>query len=171
MTSIMLTRLFAVHSMLEVGNFQGPLNLTESRTHFGGWCIVSAPLILGMDITDSANVDAVWPIISNKAAIEVNQAWAGHPGRLVQQDPQDQHNSWQIWAKAMPDGGQAVFVVNRGTKTVNVSISMASIGLSGSSAYSAKDIWTGTAFTVTTGTWEVSNLGAHDSAFARLSKQ
>ena len=54
--------------MLEVGNFQGPNNLTESKTHFGGWCIVSAPLILGMDVTDSANLDAVWPIISNKVS-------------------------------------------------------------------------------------------------------
>eukprot|EP01043_Picozoa_sp_COSAG02_P063788 COSAG02_NODE_9139_length_2315_cov_2.050542_2_plen_108_part_00 len=55
--------------MLEVGNFKGPNNLTESRTHFGGWCIVSAPLILGMDLTDASNLDAVWPIISNVEAV------------------------------------------------------------------------------------------------------
>ena len=54
--------------MLEVGNFKGLLNFTESRSHFGGWCIVSAPLILGMDLTDDANVEAVWDIISNKEA-------------------------------------------------------------------------------------------------------
>ena len=59
--------------MLEVGNFMGPNNLTESKTHFGGWCIVSAPLILGMDVTDSANLDAVWPIISNKESINLFQ--------------------------------------------------------------------------------------------------
>lgn len=55
--------------MLEVGNFKGPNNLTESKTHFGGWCIVSAPLILGMDLTDASSLDAVWPIISNKEAV------------------------------------------------------------------------------------------------------
>ena len=33
----------------------------------------------GMDVTDKALVDSVWDIISNKEAIAVNQAWAGHP--------------------------------------------------------------------------------------------
>jgi hypothetical protein len=32
---------------------------------------------------DTALVESVWDIISNKEAVEVNQAWAGHPGRLV----------------------------------------------------------------------------------------
>jgi hypothetical protein len=64
---------WAYPDMLEVGNFVGPNNLTESKTHFGGWCIVSAPLILGMDLTDSETLDAVWPIISNKEAVSQKQ--------------------------------------------------------------------------------------------------
>ena len=64
----------------------GGLNANESRAHFGAWCIVSSPLVLGHDLADDAQYDAAWPIISNRAAIEVNQAWAGgDPGRLVAQ--------------------------------------------------------------------------------------
>ena len=156
--------------MMEVGNFKGPLALTESKTHFGGWCVISAPLVIGMDVTDKAAVDAVWPILSNKAAIAVNQAWAGHPGRLVQEDPEDTQNSWQIWAKAMPGGGQAVFVVNRGTKTVDVAVPLASVGLTGAAGYSAQDIWAGKSLGKVTRTWKVSALTAHDSVFVRFSK-
>ena len=57
--------------MIEVGvtNTQGltknALTHTESQTHFNMWCIVSSPLILGMDFTDSATVDGIWDIITN----------------------------------------------------------------------------------------------------------
>ena len=47
------------------------------------WCVVSAPLILGLDITQYALVEAVADIITNQDAIAVNQAWHGHPGALV----------------------------------------------------------------------------------------
>ena len=41
----------------------------------------------GLLITNKTAVDAIWPILSNTQAIAVNQAWAGHPGRLVLQGP------------------------------------------------------------------------------------
>merc|ERR1719262_1932585 len=55
----------------------------EDRSHFGAWVITSSPLILGYDLNDEATTDKIWEIISNKEAIAINQAWAGHPGRLV----------------------------------------------------------------------------------------
>lgn len=66
--------------MLEVGNLA---SFEEDRAHFGAWCIVSSPLILGFNLSDRATYQRVWPIISNKEAIAVNQNWAGHPGMLV----------------------------------------------------------------------------------------
>jgi hypothetical protein len=70
--------------MLEVGRVAGTLGW--NRAHFGAWCIVSAPLVLGMALTD-AELDPVLDIIGNKLAISVNQAWAGHPGTLVRTLP------------------------------------------------------------------------------------
>jgi hypothetical protein len=49
----------------------------ESRSHFGGWCIVSAPLILGHDLSNETLNAEIWPIITNKHAIAVSQSWAG----------------------------------------------------------------------------------------------
>ena len=39
--------------------------------------------MLSFDLTNATTMDTVWPFIANPAAIAVNQAWAGHPGREV----------------------------------------------------------------------------------------
>jgi hypothetical protein len=62
--------------MLELGNFVGPLNLTESRTHFGAWCVAVTALRLlpraqstGQSL--SADVCTLRQDIRNRA----KQAW------------------------------------------------------------------------------------------------
>lgn len=76
---------WAYPDMLEVGNFEGqePLRTDEEKTHFGLWCVASAPLVLTFDMSNIRIMDRVWPIITNLHALHVNQAWAGHPGTLV----------------------------------------------------------------------------------------
>eukprot|EP00937_MAST-01D_sp_MAST-1D-sp2_P001739 g1739.t1 len=73
---------WAYPDMMEVGRMASP---AEDRTHFGAWVITSSPLILGYDLNDDSVTDKIWSVISNKEAIAINQAWAGHPGRLVKQ--------------------------------------------------------------------------------------
>jgi len=79
---------FAYPDMLEVGNIKPTLNATaysQDRTHFGAWCTVSAPLVIGYDVTNGNTTDAVWDILTNTEAIAVSQTWAGHPGTLLNQ--------------------------------------------------------------------------------------
>ena len=75
---------WAFPDMLEVGNLR---TFEADRTHFGAWCIVSAPLILGHDLANNKTNERIWPIITNKAAISVSQSFAVgdamHPGGLV----------------------------------------------------------------------------------------
>jgi hypothetical protein len=78
---------WAYPDMLEVGCAHGPggdhdpgLTAAETRSHFGAWAIVSSPLTLSMDVNNDTVMDAVWPVVANKEAIAVNQAWAGHSG-------------------------------------------------------------------------------------------
>jgi hypothetical protein len=47
------------------------------------WAIVSSPLVLSVDLTNTAMLDRVWPILSNREVIGVNQHWAGSPGQLL----------------------------------------------------------------------------------------
>ena len=55
--------------MLEVGN--GDLTDEENRAHFSLWCLVKAPLLLGMDLTTMT--PAAKAIISNTNLLRINQ--------------------------------------------------------------------------------------------------
>jgi len=76
---------WAYPDMSEIGNFNGadPLRTDEERTHWGLWCIMSSPLILGLDMSQSDTMDRIWSTITNKDALAINNAWTGHPGTLV----------------------------------------------------------------------------------------
>jgi len=78
---------WAYPDMLEVGRIRidGQLHVPWNRAHFGAWAVTSAPLILGLDIRQSDVMAQIVDIITNAEVIAVNQAWAGHPGRLVWQ--------------------------------------------------------------------------------------
>ena len=74
---------WAYLDMLEVGNPPGGTgeqpgfeNAHSWRAHFGAWAIVSSPLILSFDLTNSTKLAAVWPFISNREAIAINQVTA-----------------------------------------------------------------------------------------------
>ncbi len=55
---------------MEVGNMP---SFEEDRTHMGAWVIISAPLILGYDVTNANKTDKIWSIIANTEAIAINQ--------------------------------------------------------------------------------------------------
>ena len=77
---------WAYPDMLEVGRVREPAKgafYTWNRAHFGAWCVTSAPLILGMALTDTI-LEPVLDVIGNKEAIAINQAWDGHPGTLIE---------------------------------------------------------------------------------------
>ena len=45
----------------------------EDRTHMGAWIIISAPLILGYDVTNPSKTEKIWEIVANTEAIAINQ--------------------------------------------------------------------------------------------------
>jgi len=168
--------------MLEVG--VPGLSETEVRTHFGAWIIVSSPLILSHDVNDDKVMDAVWPLISNKELIAVNQAWAGHSGSPFKQSEitvelegmssfvngvWTKHDkgsipSWQFFYKPVPGGGVAVFLVNHDAHTQDLTFQFEDVpGLSCTTCavrrlYEHKDL----------GTFDVhytESVASHDSRF------
>merc|ERR1712166_188695 len=72
---------FAYPDMLEVGD--GTLSFAQSRSHFGAWVMMSAPLILGLDMAKELKMDAVWDIITNEETLNISQTYHLHPGFLV----------------------------------------------------------------------------------------
>jgi len=186
---------WAYPDMLEIGN--GQLTYPESRSHFGAWCVVSAPLILGFDLTNNQKMDQVWDIITNTEAIEVSQTWAGHPGRLLSQASEkiklvvpytirdierlerldishtDHHFSvvgaWQIWSKKLANGAQAALLVNTGSASTTISLHLADLGFSSTQKVTLRSLWDHKDIGVMNDaeTYSVT-LAAHDSSFVRL---
>lgn len=65
---------WAYPDMLEVGRMPEH-NAAESRSHFAAWAVVSAPLILGFDLSNRTKVAEAWPAISNREVIGISQTW------------------------------------------------------------------------------------------------
>ena len=71
-----------------------PLTVTEARTHFGAWAIVSSPLVLSFDLTDSKTVGEHWSTITNTDVLEVNQDYAGFSGSRFAESTHDAVEMW-----------------------------------------------------------------------------
>lgn len=136
------------------------LSFTESRTHFGAWAIVSSPLVLGFDVRNDSQVEALLPVIGNEAALAVNAAWAGHPGTLLSSTgnisytpcgfwPTCSTGATEVWWKPLPGSGPtggavaAVLLINHDASAVaNVTVAWADVpGLACAGGCEVYDIW------------------------------
>jgi len=94
--------------MLEVG--VGELSCNENLTHFALWCMLSAPLVLGMDIrkiTEKENRE-ILSLIKNPRLIAINQ-----DPLLLQASRTRLNNGLDLLEKPLHDGSGAVCVFNK----------------------------------------------------------
>lgn len=171
---------WAYPDMLEVGVAKGEhgkkdigLSLAEARSHFGAWCIVSSPLVISMDVTNVTVMDQAWPIIANKEAIHINQAWHGHSGSPFKASKELLHlhgteggpmagtlgkldvPSWQYFYKPLSDETAAVLLMNHANSSETLTLDFKDVpGLSGGSC-SVRDVW------------EHKDLGRHSDTLSR----
>lgn len=181
---------WAYPDMLQVGwNPFGALTVHESRAHFAAWCVTSSPLVLGFDLTNETLLTEMLPIVANSRAIEVNQVWNGHPGRLVRNatstvrlpvphgapcrccdDMTTCKDVWdaphtQVWAKPMTSMQVAVVVLNHSDKDQSECFKLQELGLSGPATVT--DVWTGKVEQVD-GDEHCCDLASHDSCFVTV---
>ncbi len=111
-----------------------PTRLTpnEQYTHVSLWCLLSAPLLIGCDMTRLD--DFTLNLLTNDEVLEVNQDPLGRQAaRIVKTESQE------VWAKAMEDGSYAVGLVNRSFMTDTVSFDFKTLGLKGRQR--VRDLW------------------------------
>lgn len=156
--------------MMEIGNFCSDPTpsgkcFNEERSHFGMWCIVSSPLVLGFNMSDQDRMNRVWPIITNREAIAVDHAWAGLPGTLFKTLLND---TLEVWSKPLPDQQVAVLVLNVGPGNVTTTLSVADDVPGKTKGAQYRSIWDKADVLIHGGTVPVS-LTSHDSLFAVFS--
>jgi alpha-galactosidase len=162
---------WAYPDMLEVGCLHGPggkddpgLSVEETRSHFGAWCIVSSPLTLSHDVNNDTTMDTVWPVISNKEAIHVNQAWYGHSG-----SPFKTATGLQYFYKPTGPGKTAVLLMNQGETAMDLTMNFADIPNPPCSTCNVRDIWLQQGLGSFSGSFTAANVAAHDAAFLMIS--
>ena len=92
-----------------------PTRLTpnEQYTHVSLWCLLSAPLLIGCDMT--AMDDFTLSLLSNDEVLAVDQDSLGRQAARLSQT-----NNLEVWAKDLEDGSMAVGLFNRNTNAQEV---------------------------------------------------
>jgi alpha-galactosidase len=117
--------------MLEVGN--GGMSYDEYKTHISLWAMMSAPLILGNDV--SSMTPETLSLLTSKEVIAIDQDKLGAQGLPVKKD-----GASEIWTKKLSDGSVAVGLFNRSDKPATISTPWFEIGVQGKTY---RDVWSG----------------------------
>jgi alpha-galactosidase len=100
------------------------LTENEEKVHFGLWCIMSSPLILGNDVR--LMTPAEKNLLLNEELIAVNQD-ATEQGIQIKKDKES-----QIWAKKLKDGKIAVLLINLNpNESKTITLNFNDLGLKG----------------------------------------
>ncbi len=125
--------------MLVVGKLGWGANLHPTRitpdeqySHITLWSLLSAPLLLGCDLTQLD--DFTLNLLTNDEVLDVNQDPLGKQATKVY----DKDNI-QVWIKALENGSQAIGVFNLSYVVKDISLPLAALGLS--DKVSVRDLW------------------------------
>ena len=111
-----------------------PTRLTpnEQYTHISLWCLLSAPLLIGCDMTQLD--DFTLSLLTNDEVLDIDQDPLGRQATRVAKD-----GPLEIWAKDMEDGSKAVGLFNRGSNEQVVTVKWSDLGIRGSQM--VRDLW------------------------------
>jgi len=111
---------------------QTRLSASEQYTHISLWAMLSAPLLIGCDLS---RIDAfTYNLLANDEVLAIDQDAVGK-----QAVPVIQNKDVQIWVKELSDGSRAVAVFNLTEQASKVSFDWSDLGLSGYSK--VRDVW------------------------------
>lgn len=108
------------------------LTPNEQYTHISLWCLLTAPLLIGCDMTQLDPFTL--SLLSNDEVLEVDQDPLGHQAARVAKN-----GDLEIWAKDMEDGSKAVGLFNRGYAVSPVTVNWSDLGLTGKQ--NVRDLW------------------------------
>jgi len=111
-------------------------HLTEARSHFALWSMLSAPLLIGYDLRQAPQ--PLMDILGNSDIIAVDQDAAGNQAVLAY-DTDD----IQILVKTLANGHKAVAIFNRGLAPAEVTLTAHHLKFDGNTPVTLKDLWDG----------------------------
>lgn len=165
------------------------ISFSAAQAQFSAFAVISSPLTLGYDLSNTTEYNTWWPIVSNAEALAINAAWAGEAGRLVLASDAtytgpvphgalceviQTHtmNVWLVLGKKLPGGAFAVVAINGGFNgPVDIDVDITQMGFSAETVLGSHDVWTGQDTGTVTGTWRVRGLAGESAVFQVLKPQ
>ena len=108
------------------------LTVDEQYTHVSLWCLLSAPLLIGCDL--SKLDDFTLNLLTNDEVIAVDQDVLGKQAKQIIKTA-----DYQVWLKELEDGSKAIGIFNVSSKDDVVRFYWSDIGLSNSQK--VRDLW------------------------------
>jgi alpha-galactosidase len=109
------------------------LNPDEQYTHISLWCLLSAPLLIGCDMTKLD--DFTLNLLSNDEVLAVDQDALGKSAICVLKN-----GDVRVYEKELEDGGRALGFFNLGSTLINMQFNqLAALGFSG--RQHVRDLW------------------------------
>jgi alpha-galactosidase len=124
----------------------------EQYTHISLWSILSAPLLIGCDMSQID--DFTFSLLSNDEVLAIDQDPLGRPAQKAQM-PGD----IQVWTKPLQDGSLAVGLFNLGSHVTTANLSLTDLGLNG--GQQIRDCWRQKDLGVFTGSYACKNIPSH----------
>ena len=113
------------------------LSDTENRVHMSLWAMSGAPLIIGADIT-ALSPPSLGVLTNAAVRFKVDQDPLGLQAVRVAEP----RTGLEVWAKKLSTPGErAVLLLNRTGEAASISVDWGDLGLLGSVASTAKDLW------------------------------
>ncbi|HTY10035.1 MAG TPA: putative Ig domain-containing protein [Bacteroidota bacterium] len=104
----------------------------EQYTHISLWCLLSAPLLIGCDMTQLDGFTL--SLLTNDDVIDVDQDPLGKQASRI-----SAAGRLEIWSKELEDGSRAVGLFNRGEKREEIVLDLRQLGLTGTCVI--RDLW------------------------------
>lgn len=111
---------------------QTRLTYDEQYSHISLWCLLSAPLLIGCDISQLDRFTL--GLLTNAEVIAVNQDPLGQQAKRVIAD-----NDKQVWIKHLEDGSYAVGIFNLGNEDAAMTVKWSELGLPEN--VQVRDLW------------------------------
>ena len=111
---------------------QTKLTVDEQYTHISLWAMLSAPMLLGCDLSELD--DFTISLLTNDEVLDVNQDMLGKQAK-----PIIKKEGIQVWVKVLEDGSKAVGLFNLSNKAQIIDIKWSDINMD--EKLKVRDIW------------------------------